>query len=45
MAKNDEEAASKALHEGRSPAELLVRRDGIGVVDDLINRVRYGIYP
>jgi putative toxin-antitoxin system antitoxin component (TIGR02293 family) len=28
----------------KTPAEALVRRDGLGVIDDLINRIKYGIY-
>jgi uncharacterized protein (DUF2384 family) len=30
---------------GKTPAEVLIQRDGLGVIDDLINRIKYGIYP
>jgi putative toxin-antitoxin system antitoxin component (TIGR02293 family) len=30
---------------GKTPAETLASRDGIGVIDDLVNRIKYGIPP
>ena len=30
---------------GRTPAQALAHRGGLGVIDDLLNRLKYGIYP
>jgi putative toxin-antitoxin system antitoxin component (TIGR02293 family) len=29
---------------GKTPAQALVRRDGPGVIEDLVTRIKYGIY-